>query len=118
MHPLVDAFWQGRDKCKKKVVGKYFDNVKKPKLACHLGAVYYGLYHNTEVNIDLLHEWYPEIRQLVPVPCTDTGETVGWISSILIHLNDAHDGREWSDKKVAAWLGEGIEWSKRNMERP
>lgn len=104
MHVIVDAFWQGRNRFKNKVKGSYFDDQKKPKAACHLGAIYWATFKSTTVKEDDLAEFYPEIRGMVEVPCEDTEEKIGWVSSILIHLNDDHDKRTFSDEKVAEWL--------------
>jgi len=106
MHPLVDAFWQGRQKFKKGT-GKYFDSTRKPKAACHLGALYWGMYKEIpgEGKLVLLNNDWPEISKPAAVPCEHKDETpIGDISGILIHLNDEHDGRSWPDKKVAEWL--------------
>ncbi len=108
MHVIVDAFWQGRNRFKNKVTGQYFDNVKKPKSCCHLGAIYYGYFHKTTEDITKLIEDFPDLRALVPLPCEDTEHKEGWISSILIHLNDEHDKRTWPDDKIAAWLEEAL----------
>jgi hypothetical protein len=104
MHPLTDAFIQGRAKFKKKEIGLYFDRVKNPRTACHLGAIYYMVYgHTTGDVIELLKD-FPELHKMVPMPCDDLSEKEGHISSILIHLNDDHDGRSWSNEKVSEWL--------------
>lgn len=103
MHALVDAFWQGRNKLKKQRRA-YFDNYKKPKAACALGAVYYGLYKKTQeefLGVAIAKE-YPEIRYWTKVPCEH--DDVGLVSSILIHLNDDHDARSYPDEKIADWL--------------
>jgi len=117
VHPLTDAFIKGRGKFKK-ISGKYVDKTDKPKAMCHLGAMYWGVYQSP---IDDAHPvWqlkndFPEISDhLVEIPCEhrfptestldETGDQ-GHISSILIHLNDQHDGRSgWTDEKVASWL--------------
>src|SRR5690349_14836180 len=106
MHPITDAFWKGRAVLKKGT-GAYFDSEKKPKKACALGAIYYGLYKNTadprndstplKISMD-----FPEIRSWVEVPCEHDDR--GIISSILIHLNDEHTGHDWPDKRIAEWL--------------
>lgn len=106
MHPLVDAFWQGRTKFKK-TTGKYFDNTKKPRAACHLGALYWGMYKETSGEgklVTLNNDWPEVIEKMIPIPCEHTESEVGNVSGILIHLNDVHDGRSWPDKKVAEWL--------------
>lgn len=106
MHVIVDAYWQGRNKFKNKIKGQYFDNLKHPKMVCHLGAIYWGTFKKTaeECGNDLA-EFYPELRFTVPIPCDDLkDEKEGWISSILVHLNDEHDKRTWPDEKVAEWL--------------
>jgi hypothetical protein len=103
MHPLVDAFWQGRGKLKK-TKNKYFDNDKKPKAACAIGAIYYGLYKMTsDMPVIKISQDYPDIHKWVPVPCGHDSEG-GTISAILIHLNDGHDAHTFSDQKIAEWL--------------
>lgn len=103
MHPLVDAFIQGRNKFKKKEIGKYFDREKNPRLACHLGAIYWAVYRSTKFSADIIND-FPELHTMVEMPCDETEHNEGHISSILIHLNDEHDGRSWNDQKVAEWL--------------
>jgi hypothetical protein len=103
MHPLADAFIQGRAKLKKNTE-KYFDDPKKPKKACYMGAMYYGLTGKpTDQNCSVLmaNDW-PQLHKMVTPPCSC--DTTGYVSSILIHLNDFHDGREWSDKKITDWM--------------
>lgn len=106
MHPLTDAFIQGRAKFKKKAIGAYFDRPKNPRAACHLGAIYWGVYRRIESSGTLgsLLADFPELHNMVPLPCDDLSEEEGHVSSILIHLSDEHDGRSWSDEKVAEWL--------------
>lgn len=107
MHVIVDAFWQGRNRFRNKKVGAYFDDLKKPKAACHLGAVYYGTFKKTASNVSALIEMYPELHKMVKLPCApcnDTAETEGTISAIMIHLSDSHDKRSWPDEKIASWL--------------
>jgi hypothetical protein len=107
MHPLTDAFIKGRAKFKK-IDGKYFDNVLKPKSACHYGALYWGYFGTTgasDMTKPRLWQEFPELTKIVPMPCNDLTEKEGEIRSILIHLNDDHDGRSgWTDEKVAEWL--------------
>jgi len=114
MHPLVDAFYKGRSQLKK-TTGKYFDPPSKPKKACDVGAIYYGLYNKTpragesvygEIYLD-----YPEFSdKFVPIPCEHkdspefSDDARGYIGSILIHLNDEHTAHTWPDKKIAEWL--------------
>ena len=109
MHPLTDSFIKGRSKLKK-IQGKYFDRFDKPRKACHYGAMYYGYYGDTDIDAGLVRMKadFPELINFVPIPCEHSkewGVGIGWISSILIHLNDVHDGRGgWTDQKVAEWL--------------
>lgn len=107
MHDVVNALYKGRSKLKKGT-GQYFDNPKKPKKACVLGAIYFGLYGHTTESMGLPLEIsfdYPEIRKWSsgPAPCGHDAEG-GMITSILIHLNDVHTGRDWPDQKIAGWL--------------
>lgn len=106
MHPLTDAFIKGRAKFKK-TTGKYFDAINKPKMACHYGALYWGLYGQPAPmeRVWAMKDENPELLKIVTMPCDDTPEKEGEIRSILIHLNDDHDGRSgWTDKRVAEWL--------------
>lgn len=110
MHPLLDAFWQGRTKFKKKSIGTYFEKEKNPRAACHVGAIYWGLFKKTNIGpiwVTLSNE-YPEITSnMVPIPCEHAEDHIdpnGFIASILIHLNDEHDGHTWPDSRVAKWL--------------
>lgn len=103
MHVLTDAFWKGRATLKKGT-GAYFDSEKKPRKACAVGAIYYGLYkkaHNDDTVLTMVNE-YPEIRSWTTVPCEH--DDIGTISAILIHLNDEHTGHDWPDKRIAEWL--------------
>lgn len=109
MHPLTDAFIQGRVKFKKKEVAHYFELKKAPKAACHFGAMYWGVYKSIEWQPLRLVEDFPELKKIVPVPCEETLEPDGEIRSILIHLSDEHDGRSgWTDEKVAQWLEKSL----------
>lgn len=106
MHPLTDAFIQGRAKFKKKEIGSYFNSGKVTKTACHLGAIWWGVYHNTNYRSPISLD-FPEMEKLVPIPCGChlVPDNEGQIRSILIHLSDEHDGRSgWTDAKVAEWL--------------
>lgn len=108
MHVLVDAFWKGKNRFPNKISDRYFDDLKKPKAACHLGAVYYGYTKKTSSSaaIELLRD-FPELHNMVPLPCApcvSTPETEGYVSAIIIHLSDHHTKRDWPDDKVAAWL--------------
>lgn len=105
MHQLTDSFIKGRAKYKK-ITGRYYDKVDKPKAACHLGVIPLSLYGKyDEMPIQEMLGDYPELHNMVPLPCDDLDQKEGWISSILIHLNDDHDGRSgWTDKNVAEWL--------------
>lgn len=106
MHPLVDGFYKGRAVLKKRAIGQYFDNDKKPKAACYTGAIYYGLYKKTSVApvIDMVADGYTVFRAWAEPPCDCDSENVGTIAGILIHLNDFHDGRQFSDQKITDWL--------------
>lgn len=112
MHPIVDAFWQGRNKFKNKLKGDYFDDLKKPKQACHLGAIYYGYFKKTTKNVSALLADFPDLRSVVDIPCEHAEslapDKIGWISSILVHLNDEHDKRTWPDEKIASWLEKAL----------
>lgn len=118
MHPLVDAFYKGRGKFKKHRK-EFFDDLKRPKAACHLGAIYYGLFKkvtNTGVTVgsDLYGE-YPEIRGWVKkAPCEHDDGEGGTVAGILVHLNDEHDGRSWPDEKIASWLTQVLAETKAN----
>ena len=109
MHPLVDYFWKGREVLKKNQ-GEFFDNPKRPKKACFIGAIYYGIHKKgldgdgNDVIFAIAND-YPQIREYVhaPVPCGHDDEG-GLISAILVHLNDNHTGHDWPDKKIAEWL--------------
>jgi hypothetical protein len=112
MHPIVDAFWKGRTKFKK-TEEVYFDREKNPRAACHIGAIYWGLYKKVDLKgcaLGITYD-YPEfLSELKPIPCEHAKDHLdpnGYIGSILIHLNDEHDGRSWPDKRVAEWL-EGV----------
>jgi hypothetical protein len=52
---------------------------------------------------NLIYDQWPQIRYWASVPCGCDREG-GTIASILIHLNDEHDARMWSDKKISEWL--------------
>jgi len=107
MHELTNAFIEGRAKFKK-TEELYFSKNKKE--ACHYGALYWGKFRNTNSDeVGKLAKDYPILQnKLVPLPCNHHDEdrwNEGEIRSILIHLNDEHDGRSgWTDKKVAEWL--------------
>lgn len=107
MHPLVDAFYKGRATLKRGR-GEFFDDDAKPKKACYVGAIYYGLYktarvpENSAVPLAIERDW-PQFRYWTNAPCGCDKEG-GLISAILVHLNDAHDAREWGDKKISDWL--------------
>lgn len=103
MHALVDAFIKGRAALKKDT-GLFFDDEKKPKKACYVGAVYYGLYGKPSdtVMTQLSMDW-PQIRKWVAAPCGHDDEG-GYISAILIHLNDEHSTKEWNDKRITEWF--------------
>ena len=106
MHPLTDAFIKGRAKFKK-TTHEYFGS--KGKTACHLAAMYWGVYNTTAYVPDKLDEDFPELRKMISMPCDDLSEKEGWIKSILIHLNEDHDGRSgWTDKNVADWLEKSL----------
>lgn len=119
MHPLTDAFIKGRAKLKK-TENKYFDKQIKPKKACHVGALLYGwegfaddlsdVLENPDNAVNRIKLDFPFLySHFVPLPCDDTPEKEGQILSILIHLNDDHDGRSgWTDQKVAEWLETAI----------
>jgi len=116
VHPLTDAFIKGRAKFKK-ITGKYYDNNKKPKAACDYGAMYWGVYGVPYMDEGIMEGGgiiandFPELRKIVPLPCGETvrGHTDGEIRSVLIHLNDEHDGRSgWTDEKKAQWLEKSL----------
>jgi hypothetical protein len=109
MHPLVDAFYKGRSSLKK-VQGKYFDKLKNPRKACHLGTIYYGLYGRTDMDARLEEE-YPILKDTrFPIPCEHQydeehrDDPTGELRAILIHLNDEHNAHSWPDKRVAEWM--------------
>lgn len=102
MHPLVDAFWKGRQSLKRGK-GEYFDKDREPKKACAVGAIYYGLYKSvTQFPNAAISNLYPEFRQMVNVPCEH--DDVGSVIAILIHLNDQHSAKTWNDANLAKWL--------------
>lgn len=122
MHPLTDAFIKGRSKYKK-IRGQYYDGKKS---ACHLGCILlenYKEYFDRDAYysaVTALRLDYPYIsgNTYVPIPCEHTqlghGEG-GNITSILIHLNDEHDGRQgWGDKQIAGWLEKALTQAQHN----
>lgn len=110
MHPLVDFYYKGRAELKP-LTGEYFDSIKKPKKACFIGAIYYGIHKKTleeDVPFAIAAE-YPQIRgwYSLPAPCGHDDEG-GLISAILVHLNDEHTRHEWPEKKIAEWLEQAL----------
>ena len=110
MHPLVDGFIKGRAKLKKNI-GEYFDNPEKPKKACFVGAMFYGMGGGkgdwTNIAGLIKRDW-PQLHAWVIPPCGCDPEG-GYISSILIHLNDVHPTKEWNDEKILTWFKSVIE---------
>lgn len=106
-HPLVNAYIEGRAKFKG-FKGKYFDKEKNPKMACDIGAMYWGFYGKPSLDpYNLLARDFPEASNshLVDIPCEHKEEGKGSILSILIHLNDEHDGRSgWTTDAKVKWL--------------
>jgi hypothetical protein len=108
MHPLVDAFYKGRATLKKQQ-GEFFDNTTKPKKACAVGAIYWGLFKKATISpqSEIVIE-YPQFRGwLSKAPC-EHDENGGTVIGILIHLNDVHTGHDWPDKKIADWLEQSL----------
>jgi len=119
MHPLVDSFYKGRTVLKRQAE-KFFDSPKKPKKACAIGAIYYGLYGTATENFlgvpSRIVADYPQIRNWVKVAPCEHDEGGGTIIGILIHLNDFHTGHDWNDKRIAEWLERVlVETSEQNM---
>ena len=129
MHELTNAFYRGREKLKKKQIGAYFDNWAKPKAACHVGAIIWGFSSKLPAKgtpLQIIFSDYPEFfgEKLVEIPCEHKGNEItsaplgpeqdvtnpnmGYPASILVHLNDEHDGRSWPDKRIALWLDEAL----------
>jgi len=122
MHELTNAFYRGREKFKKKMNGAYFDNWAKPKAACHVGAIIWGFSAKLPAKgtpLQIIFSDYPEFfgEKLVEIPCEHKGDDTllspeedgkGYPASILVHLNDEHDGRSWPDKRIALWLDEAL----------
>lgn len=106
MHPLVNYFWQGRSVLKRQK-DAYFDDAEKTKKSDYVGAIYYGIfkkgYKESSFVVDAINSDWPQIRYWTDVPCGCDSEG-GRIASILIHLNDDHDARQWSDKRISEWL--------------
>jgi hypothetical protein len=107
MHPLIDGFYKGRAIIKKRAVNAFFDNTKKPKAACYIGAAYYGLHGKTTENPvvqELVEEGYDVLRRWAEPPCDCDLDNCGTIAGIIVHLNDAHEGRSFPDQKITDWL--------------
>lgn len=107
MHALIDNHYKGRSVIKKRAVNTFFDSVKKPKAACYIGAIYYGLHGKTTdqpVVQELVDEGFEELRRWAEPPCDHDLDNCGTIAGIIIHLNDDHDGRTFSDQKITDWL--------------
>lgn len=107
MHVLVDAHYKGRAKLPKRAVDEFFDSVKKPKAACYLGCIYYGIHNKASDGMvvqELVDEGYDVLRRWAEPPCDHDLENAGTIAGILIHLNDMHDGRQMKEQQITDWF--------------
>ena len=119
MHALIDGHYKGRSQIKRRAVGTFFDNTNKPKAACWLGAAYYGLHNKTTdkpIVQELVDEGYDILRRWAEPPCDHDLDNCGTIAGIIVHLNDEHDGRQFSDQKITDWLNVALGKNYSTME--